>query len=517
MNSRSVTCSQFRTFHAVFTGLLFGGMFSGISGDTSVGYAQTDSSRGVQIQLTDYVQDVKPEVSPSDLVPQTTTNVSLQLSDLQSQAGRAEPSQPSSVPSAPTQPAPQSSTAGNPPVTSSSNPAANQAQGPNVANIGNNRLNVLSRSGVYASPVALSLGLGGTQASASVGRYFGSAVHRNLLQTPEMFGDFRRPGTSLTFFPVNHSSGTSGAIETDDDDAIAGIDFPSAQAFSGMRVSENNVALPQDRIWTSYHHFNNAFNLPTGNLDLDRFILGFEKTFNGGSSSIEVRLPIAGSLDPVDATGNTAFAGGSFGNLGLIYKRVLLANADRVIAAGLRVETPTGSQWHSSDSSGAEFSFAPRAVYLTPFIGALREYDDIWFVNSFLQLDIATGGDRLRASLNGNPAQDFFIDQPPLLQIDVGGGVWLVTPSQQSVGLALLSEIHVATALADDDSFAVDPNFGGANVFVEDVPIRNVVNLTNGLHIQFSELFSVRTAFSVPLLEDRIFDSEFMVQINRNY
>ncbi|MFN3193267.1 MAG: hypothetical protein ACE361_22335 [Aureliella sp.] len=476
-------------------------------------FAQSREAGGFQVQLTDFVQDSTTEISPSDLVAEESTPVSLQLTDetttsplaAQSQSPTKAPPSEQQTPIAPQANAP-------------SNPRANPVVGPNVANIGNSRLNVLSRSGVYASPVALSLGLGGTQASASVGRYFGSAVHRNLLQTPEMFGDFRRPGTSLTFFPVAHSSGSNLTTgDGDDDGAIAGIDFPSAQAFSGMRVSENNVALPQDRVWTSYHHFNNAFNLPSGNLDLDRFIIGFEKTFNGGSSSIEVRLPIAGSLDPVDPTGNTAFAGGSFGNLGLIYKRVLMANQDRVLAAGLRIETPTGSEWHSSDSSGAEFSFAPRAVYLTPFIGALREFNDIWFVNSFLQLDIATGGDRLRASLNGNPAQDFFVDQPPLLQIDIGGGVWLVTPAEQAVGVSYLSEIHIATALADDDAFAVDPNFGTPNVFVEDAAIRSVVNLTNGLHFQFSELCSVRTAFSVPLLEDRIFDSEFMVQINRNY
>lgn len=460
-------------------------------------------------------QDGTP-ASPSDRIyVQQDGSASMSLSDaVPSQSPAIQTPSSDQSPSAPNQstlqPAPPSPSAATP------SPAARNPAAPNVASLGNNRFNTLSRSGIYATPVALSLGVGAGSASSNVGSYFGTATHRNLLQTPEMFGDFRRPGTSLTFF---QTGGSGFSYNEDGEGEPGGIDFPSAGSFSGMRVSENNVALPQDRIWTSYHHFNNAFALPTGDLDLDRFIIGFEKTFNGGSSSIEFRLPIAGSLDPVDPSGSTSFAGGSFGNLGVILKKVLYARADRVLAAGVRVETPTGSTWHASDTAngGAQFSYSPNAVYITPYLGALREINDIWFINSFLQLDIATGGDKLVASLGGNPAAEFKVDQPPLLQLDIGGGVWLVTRAQNRPGWAFLSELHIATALADDDTFAVDPTLALPNVFVDENPIRTVVNATNGLHCQLSDLFSVRAALSVPLLNDRIFDSEFMVQVNRSF
>lgn len=390
---------------------------------------------------------------------------------------------------------------------------------PNVASFGDGRFNTLSRSSAYVSPVALSLGVGGGAASAQSSAYFGTSVHRNLLRTPEMFGDFRRPGSSLNFDPFYSTYSGSSPGHEEEEGHGGGVDFPSAGSFSGMRVSENNVALPQDRIWTSYHHYHNGFQLQSGDVDLDRFIIGFEKTFNGGSSSLEFRMPIAGSLDPMDPNGNTAFAGGSFGNLDVIYKRVLLATADRVVAVGLRVETPTGSKWHSSDTSSgtANFTIDPHAVYITPYIGALREIEDIWFINSFLQVDIATGGDRLFASLNGNPEQEFRINQPPLLQIDIGGGVWLVTPSKQNIGWAAVSELHMAFALSDDDAFLVDPAANFPNVAVDQVPIRNLLNFTNGLHAQLDEYWSVRAGISVPILDDRIFDTEAMVQINRNF
>ena len=380
--------------------------------------------------------------------------------------------------------------------------------GPNVASLGNNRLNLLSRSSYYASPIALSLGASQGTSRTS---YFGSAVHRNLLDTPEMFGDFRSPGYSLFFQNIAPPS-TDGLNHEN-----PGIDTPTAVSFGGMRVSENNVALPQDRVWFSYHHMHNAFQLPTGDVDLDRFVFGFEKTFLDGAASLEFRLPMAGALDPSDSS--TAYAGGSFGNLDVIFKRVLIANDRRVVAAGIRVETPTGSSWSASSltSGPASFTLDPSAVHITPYLGCLRQLDDIWFVNSFFQLDMATNGDRLIASLNNGPQQEFKLNPPPMLQIDIGGGVWLVTPSDRTVGLAAVSELHLASALSDDDAFLVDPVGGSPNVFVNQIPIRNVLNLTNGLHAQINTGFSVRMGISVPLLNDRIFDTEAMVQVNRSF
>ena len=387
----------------------------------------------------------------------------------------------------------------------------------NVASLGNNQFSSLSNSPFYASPFAASLGLV-SSSGGNLGGYFGSGAHQALLETPEMFGDFRRPGSSLAFDPFAYGSNYSSSHE--DDEAQPGVDFPSAGSFSGMRVSENNVALPQDRIWASYHFYNNAFALNSGNLDLDRFILGVEKTFDGGAGSVEVRLPIAGSLDPVDPAGLTAFAGGSWGNLQVILKRVLVATGDRVLAAGVSVEAPTGSQWHALDNSSgspAQFTLDPTAVYVTPFLGTLRTIDDIWFINSFLQVDIATNGDRLTASLNNGPTQEFFINQPALLLLDFGGGVWLKTPERNKAGFALNTELHFAQALGDDDTFTVDPSGALPNVFVDLNPIRTILNVTNGLHAQIHRDLSVRTAISVPLLNDRIFDTEFMVQVNCGY
>ncbi|MEC8554529.1 MAG: hypothetical protein VXZ82_05915 [Planctomycetota bacterium] len=452
------------------------------------------------------LQDLAP--SPSDQVLTSRPNQEKAATGPAAQSGDQE--RPAAQPAPPSTATPQANQQQQSPTPQmqARRSRAEVRSGPNVASLGNDRLNLLSRSSYYASPIALSLGASQGTSRTS---YFRSAVHRNLLDTPEMFGDFRSPGYSLLF--DNFSPGYS----YDNNDSDPGVDTPTAVSFGGMRVSENNVALPQDRIWFSYHHMHNAFQLPANDVSLDRFVLGFEKTFLDGAASLEFRLPMAGSLDPSDTS--TAYAGGSFGNLDVIFKRVLFANDRRVVAAGVRVETPTGSSWSAKSltSGPASFTLDPSAVHITPYLGCLRQLDDIWFVNSFFQLDMATNGDRLITSLNNGPTQEFKVNPPPMLQIDIGGGVWLVTPSDSAVGWAAISELHLATALGEDDAFLVDPIGGSPNVFVDQIPIRNILNLTNGLHAQINSGFSVRMGISVPLLNDRIFDTEAMVQVNRRF
>lgn len=388
---------------------------------------------------------------------------------------------------------------------------------PQVSQLGDGAYSNLTRSNFYASPFALALGVGANGArNASLGQYFGSAAHRSLQDTPEMFGDFRRPGASIFF-------DSSGALPPQEPDYPEDRprDFPGAASFSGLRVSENNVALPQDRVWFSYNHLHNAFAQPGGDLSLDRFTLGVEKTFDNGSSSVEVRLPMAGSIDPAGSFGGTTvYSGGSFGNLSLLLKRVLVATDTRVLAVGLAVETPTGSRSHALDYGFgvSEITISPNAVYLTPYLGTLRKIDDIWFINSFLQVDIPTAGERLSTRLNGVAQPDFYLNKPTMLQVDLGGGVWLITPNRNRVGIAVSSELHIATALTPADSFTVVPGTTQPNVFVnQDATMRNLVNSTTGIHAQLNREWSLRTALSVPLLNQRIFDTEVMVQLNRNF
>ena len=409
---------------------------------------------------------------------------------------------------------------GQPAASAAPNAAAQPpATGPQVTTLGrNNNYRSLAAAPTYVSPFVSLTGIGDSTASPASDQYFGSASHRSLLKMPEMFGDFRRPGTALSFDPNFLSL-------LPDDDAHSDerpTDFPSASSFSGLRISENNFALPQDRVWLGYNHFHNAYLQPGGDISLDRFVMGMEKTFFGGSSSVEFRLPMSAGISLDSAfVGPTAYSGGSFGNLSFILKRVLFANDKSVLAFGLGIEVPTGSESHASDTLNglAEVTVDPAAVYLTPYLGAMRRFDDIWFAQGFLQVDVPTGGDSLIVSLSGGPAESFKMNQPPLLQVDVGLGAWLLTPGTgNSFGLAATSEIHVATALADADTFTVADPLTLPNVFINvDSSIRTVVNSTHGLQASLPNGWALRTGVAVPLLTERIFDTEILVQLNRRY
>ncbi len=332
-----------------------------------------------------------------------------------------------------------------------------------------------------------------------------------------MFGDFRRPGASINF--DNIPGYTPGLSDASDDHNQRADDFPSATSIGGLRISENNVALPQDRFWVGYNHFHNAFAQPDGDISLDRFVFGLEKTFFDGSSSVEFRLPIAASLGG-GLAGATEYSGGSYGNLSLLLKHVLFANERDVIAAGIGIETPTGSKSHASNqfAGPVEFTLAPCAVFLAPYIGGMRRFDDTWFANGFLQIDVPTGGDKLSTTING-VERNFLLNQRSFLQIDLGIGAWLLSPSDYDPsGIALTSELHIATAVSQADQFEAIPGGQTPNVFVnQDDSIDTIVNWTSGLHAKFNEQWAVRTGIAVPLINDRIFDTEIMVQLNRAY
>ncbi len=66
-----------------------------------------------------------------------------------------------------------------------------------------------------------------------------------------------------------------------------------------MTVSENQSPRPQDRVFFTFDYFSNvngALNLklgaPVSDILVNRYVFGFEKTFDNGNASIGVRVPL---------------------------------------------------------------------------------------------------------------------------------------------------------------------------------------------------------------------------------
>ena len=154
-------------------------------------------------------------------------------------------------------------------------------------------------------------------------------VTQRLTHVPDMFGDSFLHGQTLKVTQI--LADPANSITTT-------LDLPVAGG-SHLLVAENNKALPTDRVYVNYNHFENALLYRvnqttlagTSTLDqrvsVDRGTFGLEKTFLDGSWSAEIRVPFVGENDffffpnPGVADGVTAVDSSLFGNISLITKR----------------------------------------------------------------------------------------------------------------------------------------------------------------------------------------------------
>jgi len=293
------------------------------------------------------------------------------------------------------------------------------------------------------------------------------------------------------------------------------------------KIGENNKPIPTDRVFFSYNGFQNAvtFGPVIGGVaareevNLNRYTLGLEKTFNEGDSSIELRLPLTNGFE--FDTGTFALDSGNVGNLSLLLKHLVYEDEIFASAIGLGLVTPTGSDLEGHFGS-APFVVSNEAYHLLPYIGVMATPNTDWFAMAFLQLDFAANGNDVRFGPGGTRAVH---TEQNLFFADVSVGRWLY--ENESVdyfrGVAGIVELHYTSTMQDSDTLTVlsasglpDPAFAilrnPANRF-------DVLNLTAGLHFQVTELSDLRIGVVAPLRpgSNRQFDSEIQVSFNRYF
>lgn len=342
------------------------------------------------------------------------------------------------------------------------------------------------------------------------GRTYGSPIVR-LASVPNMFGDSLFPGGQLYF---------SGYQEG------GHADLPLAGGARRAKISENNKALPMDRVFFTYNHYRNAlsvnpdFALPelSRDLSLDRYTVGIEKTFQCGLWSAEVRMPFVGRTR--FAAADFSFQSEEIGNLAVIFKRLIARSPNFAAAVGLGVDTPTGSDVNGS-MQGVDYRVHNQAVYLSPWVGFLHVPSPRLFWQGSLQVDVPTGGNEITYAgppWAGSGSLGTVTDQT-LILMDVSLGYWIQPPQNQGMlrALAPVVEFHYTTTL--EDAEVVQQNLIGNTVtFGNLLGHVEMMQLTVGLHAQIGANTTVRAGGVFPLLDvDRPFDSEVMVSVNRYY
>jgi hypothetical protein len=335
----------------------------------------------------------------------------------------------------------------------------------------------------------------------------GSPIIR-LASVPNMFGD--------TF-------GGIGQVVVDDVGDISMADLPPFGGGRHVKIAEDDKALPMDRVFFIYNHFHNALGanswlLGPNSSSLDRYTIGFEKTFRGGLWSVELRMPFTDGHEYSDDV-LLAVEGGDIGDLVVTLKRLLYVSDYTAVAAGLCIETPTGSNV-SGQAGMLGYTLHNDAVHLAPFIGFLRTPNPRVFYQGFLQLDLAANANRVE--LYGRSLEE--LSEQNLLYIDLSWGYWLYrNPYARGItGVAPMIEYHYTTTLQDADIVSgFDTIYDSFDIvqFGNQYNHVDVSNLTIGLHTELAGRNTVRVAGVLPLSQghDRAFDAEVQVSLDRRY
>ena len=331
---------------------------------------------------------------------------------------------------------------------------------------------------------------------------------------PGMVGDFFGGGYQLradefrTFQPDYFNTSVAGADRR-------------------YKIAENNSPFPVDRAFFNFNHFHNALRTADGReANLDRGVLGLEKTFLDQWWSCEFRLPFVSGLNG-DQILNSPVANnvsGEMGNFGLAMKRLLYRDATLAASVGLGVVLPTGSDARVFSFPGdplPDIEIDNEAYYLQPFAG-------VWWMpsdQSFCQLAVQADFDA-----RGNPV---IVDQTlvgtiqdqTLLFLDASYGYWLMhDPYGEGIvtGIAPMIELHYTSTLQDTDVVDFGRFVGGGSTDTNSVTNpnnrQNILNMTGALRLELAGTSFLTFAGVVPLRSDeKLFDAEFSAQFVQYY
>jgi len=348
-----------------------------------------------------------------------------------------------------------------------------------------------------------------------------------LASVPNMFGDCAC-GTTATATVLS----AFGTIQDSQ------FKLPMIGGSRTGKIAENDIAMPVDRIFASYNHYTDVFQMrtqptfPAGpslfrQEPIDRYTIGFEKTFFNQMTSIELRMPFSGSFNAT--LPGLAVNNGNFGNLAVILKGLLWQGQNLGLGAGMAIDTPTGSSTVSR-LGPTNLRIENDAVHLLPYVGFLyAPGDPQWgwgnglFVTGFLQFDAATNGNQVQFVDPTTKAMTNLgkYNEQNLMFMDLSVGYWLYRNpyAYRWTGFAVVNEIHYTTSVQSPDIVAGATNGAGATVTNPSGHI-DVTNYTIGVQALMFDMSSLRVAGVFPVgsrSDSRFFDSEVQVQFNRRF
>jgi len=332
-------------------------------------------------------------------------------------------------------------------------------------------------------------------------------------------------------------------------DADAGVALASPiLGYDMINWAENGSIIPQNRVFFDYRHFdsvgyltawnpgpNGTHNFYTHDFSVDRYVLGFERTFWNGLMSFEARLPFHSQADArlnltyEEAPDNSL----QIGNIGFAWKTYLVRRRNWVLTGGLGLQLPTAVDtqfvWDvrvgpvadptDRDRHTAELVQANETVWLTPFFGLLLNPEGRMFAQTLFQVDVplntshaslnydiypvnpdGTDVERNWANLLYHYSSPLGISFDPLLRIDTQIGYWLYqNPCATLSSLAAILEVNCTSTLGAAEGFS-----------------QNIVNLGPAIVANIGRT-ETAVGMLVPVTEDQAYEWELAVRLNRRF
>ncbi|MEY3172682.1 MAG: hypothetical protein RLZZ436_595 [Planctomycetota bacterium] len=294
---------------------------------------------------------------------------------------------------------------------------------------------------------------------------------------------------------------------------------------SQHKIAEGNSPMPRDRVFFHYNQFQSVPGV-IGRGNVSRFVPGFERTINDSFTSIEMRMPFAGTFDSTQTLSETAsLAGGSaaeLGNLAFAFKQLLYSGESLGLSAGMSLELPTADDT-VIDTSAFTITRSAESVTVAPYLGFVSAPTDRLFFQGFCQVQFDTNGESVefrdrfqQESISGR------LQEAAILYTDLQSGYWLYRADAGAAptsltGLATLLELHLNQTLQGTDAIQADLN-GVPLAFGTAGSNYGLANLTTGVTAEFNRQTNLTMAVILPLTTgDRVFDSEFHVGLNHAF
>ena len=295
-------------------------------------------------------------------------------------------------------------------------------------------------------------------------------------------------------------------------------------AIGRSKIAEDTSPIPQDRFIFDYSYFSGAKLIKSG-IDVHRFTPGFEKTYFGGRASLQMKIPMAVTLDNnfVADDAQTGVSSAEFGNISYTFKHLVWTAPH--LSLGLDVTIPTADDVRVRKADGTPLlRVENESVYVAPFFGWYHEPCQGFFFHGFLQWDIDTCGSTLHAREVGGPlVKRGKLTDTTVMYTDAGLGWWVhqaCSPCEWLQGLALTSEVHWTAALQDPDVMVFNDFLKPGDTVTYGDPNQTIdtLNMTVGAHILCQNDTRVTVAYIFPLDSDgRRFDGELRLVVNRYF